>query len=143
VITIDASVLVAAGAPDDPAAPDASAFIAAALSSGIAIHQPTSALVEVAAAIGRRTGDEDLAMDAGSALLAMPGLVIHPLDLEASAGAAALAGRLRLRGADAVYAAVALRYGTTLVTLDDELLARSRPLVDALTPTEWLVRVRS
>jgi predicted nucleic acid-binding protein len=142
VITIDASVLVAAGAPDDPASSDASAFIEAALSSGLAIHQPTLALVEVAAAMARRTGDDNLAMDAGAALLAMPGLTVHSLDLEASAEAAALASRQRLRGADAVYAATALRHGTTLVTLDDELLARSRHVVDASTPIEWLARVR-
>jgi predicted nucleic acid-binding protein len=72
----------------------------------------------------------------------MPGLTVHPLDLEASAEAGALASKQRLRGADAIYAATALRHGTTLVTLDDELLARSRPVVDALTPTEWLERVR-
>jgi predicted nucleic acid-binding protein len=142
VITIDASVLVAAGARDDPARSDAAGCIEAAIASGLAIHQPTLAFVEVAAAIARRTDDPDVAMEAGAALLAMPGLVVHPLDLDASAEAAALAARMRLRGADAVYAAVAVSNGTTLITLDDELLARSRPLVDAATPTEWLARVR-
>jgi predicted nucleic acid-binding protein len=116
-ITIDASVLVAAGSPDDPARPDS-------------------------AAIARRTGDERLAMEAGAALLSIPGLVLHPLGLEASADASALAARLHLRAADAVYAATAARQETTLVTLDDDLLARSAPVVDAVTPTEWLARRR-
>jgi predicted nucleic acid-binding protein len=140
VITIDASVLVAAGSPDDPERPDAAAFLVAALGSGEPIHQPTLTLVEVSAAVTRRTGDADLAREAGQALLAMPGLVLHTLDLDASADAAALAARLALRGADAVYAATALRQGATLVTLDDELRSRSSTLIDAVSPTEWLAR---
>lgn len=141
-ITLDASVLVAAGAPDDPARADASDAIDAAISTGLAIHQPTLAFVEVAAAIARRTGDEMLALEAGAALGAMPGLVIHPLDLEGSAEAAFLAGRLRLRGADAIYAAVAYHHETALITLDEELLARTGSLVDAVTPAVWLARIR-
>jgi len=142
VITIDASVLVAAGAPDDSASAAAAAFIDAALTEGVAIHQPTLTLVEVGAAIARRTGDSGLAMEAGAALLSLPGLVLHPLDIDAAADGAALAARLRLRGADAIYAATAMRSGTTLITLDDELLQRTVPLVDAVTPTEWLERDR-
>ena len=141
-ITIDASVLVAAASPDDPAGPDAAAFIGAALTDGLAIHQPTLTLVEVSAAVARRTGDEGLAMEAGAALLSMPGLVLHPLDLEASADASALAGRLHLRAADSVYAATAARQATTLVTLDSDLLARSGSVVDAVTPAGWLARHR-
>ena len=139
-ITIDASVLVAAGTPDDAANGVSAAFLAAAIAEDVPAHQPTLTLVEIAAAIARRTDNADLAMAAGQALLAMPGLVLHALDVDSSAEAAALAGRLQLRGADAVYAAVALRYETTLVTLDDELSTRSRPVVDAVSPGEWLAR---
>jgi predicted nucleic acid-binding protein len=141
-ITIDASVLVAAGAQDDAAHADSAAFVVAAIGTGLPIHQPSLTLVEVAAAIARRTGDSNLAMEAGAALLAMPGLIVHVLDLDASAEAAALAGRLQLRGADAVYAATAAQLGATLVTLDDELRDRSRRVIDAFTPTEWLARQR-
>jgi predicted nucleic acid-binding protein len=140
-ITIDASVLVATGTPDDAAGADAAAFLTGAIAADVPIHQPTLTLVEVAAAIARRTGDADLALEAGQALLGMPGLVLHALDVDASADAAALAGRLQLRGADSIYAATALRHAATLVTLDDELRIRSRPVVDAVSPTEWLKRV--
>jgi predicted nucleic acid-binding protein len=142
VITIDASVLVAAGAGSDPARPDAAAFLNVALAADAPIHQPTLALVEVAAAIARRTGNGDLAMQAGAAMLGMPGLVLHDLDIEASTEAAALAGPLQLRGADAIYTATALRYAATLVTLDEDQLSRSRAVVDAVSPTEWLARER-
>ena len=139
-ITIDASVLVAAGAPDDPGRADAMAFLAVAVRADSPIHQPTITLVEVAAAIARRTGDAELAREAGIALLSMPGLVLHPLDLDTSADSAALAARLRLRGADAIYAATALRHGSTLVSFDGELHDRSSSVLDVVTPVEWLAR---
>lgn len=140
-ITIDASVLVAAGAPDDPMHEDAASFLAVALAGDVAIHQPTLSLVEVSAAIARRTGDAELAARAGALLVSMPGLVLHPLDLDAAADAAAFAGHARLRGADAIYAATARSHGATLVTLDEEQGTRAGPFVEAMAPGEWLARV--
>lgn len=141
-VTIDASVLVAAGAGDDPAGPESVAFLEAVLRDGRPIHLPTLALVEVAAAIARRTRDAALAREAGLRLLRMPGLILHPLDLASAADAAAMAGRVKLRAADAIYAATALRHGTILVTLDDELLTRTSPTVVSMTPRDWLTRDR-
>ena len=48
--------------------------------------------------------------------------------------AAVLAGKYRLRGADAVYTAVAQQYGTTLVSRDREHLTRVAGIVLALHP---------
>ena len=115
-------------------------FLRAALGAGLAVHQPTLTLVEVSASIARRTNDPALARDVGLRLLQMPRLVMHPLDIEAAAEAAAIAGRAQLRGADAIYAATALRHGTTLVTLDQELLTRTAGIVDSVGPAEWLER---
>ena len=139
-VTIDASVLVAAGSPEDVANDESQRFLRAALGAGLVIHQPTLTLVEVAAAIARRTSDQALAREAGLRLLQMPRLVMHPLDLEAAAESAAIAGRATLRGADAIYAATALRNGTTLVTLDQELLIRTAGILDCVTPAGWLER---
>lgn len=139
-ITVDASVLVAAASRTDEARPDALAFLAAVAVADLPIHQPTLSLVEVAAAIARRTGDAELAQEAGATLLAMPGVLMHSLDLETSAEAAAVAARLLLRGADAIYAATALRYRSTLVTLDDEIRSRASVLIDVASPSEWLRR---
>ncbi len=70
----------------------------------------------------------------------MPGLVLHALDIETAAEAAAMATRAQLRGADAIYAATALRHATTLITLDQEMLDRTAGIVDTVTPGEWLDR---
>jgi len=62
-----------------------------------------------------------------------------PLDTALAGQAADVAAQYRLRGSDAIYAAVALRFGSTLITLDREQRER---VADALTvryPTEVLV----
>lgn len=70
----------------------------------------------------------------------MPGATFHPLDRSLALLASAMGAEHRLRGADAVYAAVARKYGTCLVTCDDELRRRAAVAIDALTPHEWLER---
>jgi len=50
--------------------------------------------------------------------------------------AVALAAQYGVRGADAVYAAVALQAGCTLVTLDNEQLARLAAVLPTRTPEQ-------
>lgn len=137
-LTIDASVWVAA----DPAAGEShresAAFLAAVLRSGVAIHQPAICLVEIASALARRTRDGALAKRAAAELLRLSGVVVHPMDVAAAVSAATLAADTRLRAADGVYASVARQFGTTLVTLDRELVERAREIVPVMTPGMWL-----
>jgi predicted nucleic acid-binding protein len=98
------------------------------------------ALVEVAAGIVRRTADVGLAQEALRLLLAMPTADFHGLDISAAMQAAGVATVLRVQAGDAAYAAVAHESGSTLVTLDQELLEWAAPLVDACTAPVWLAR---
>ena len=66
----------------------------------------------------------------------LPGRHWIPLDDDLAEQAARLAAKRRLWGADAVYAAVARCYGTTLVTRDRQQLQRLPGAVPTLTPTE-------
>jgi predicted nucleic acid-binding protein len=52
--------------------------------------------------------------------------------------AADVAAQYRLRGSDAVYATVALRFGSTLVTLDREQRVRFAEALTARYPAEAL-----
>jgi len=142
VVTIDASVWVAADAADESARDVSRALLRAVLEARLTVHQPALSIVEVSAAVARRTHDVALAREAGRRVLEMPSLVVHALDLDSAAEAAALAGHVRLRAADAIYAATALRHGTQLVTLDMELRERSSSVVAAFTPAEWLSRLQ-
>ena len=137
-VTIDASVLVAAALRDEPAHEAALAVVQRVIESGIAVHEPTLAIVEVTAAIARRTGDGALALAAGRRLLELPGLVLHDLDADAMAAAAHLASDLRLRAADAVYVAVARSHDAELITLDAEVRERAAAVVTVPTLAAWL-----
>ncbi len=141
-VTIDASVLVAAALPGEAAHPESLAVLGRADRNAVPIDEPALALVEVAAAIGRRTGDAGLAEQGLRVLLRLPGATFHALDAPTAVLAAGVAGHLRLRAGDAAYVAVAHERRGTLVTLDEELLRRAAPLVDACTPAEWLARDR-
>jgi predicted nucleic acid-binding protein len=137
VVTIDASVLVAADAGDEVAHGSARAFLQGVLAAGVAVHQPSLTIVEVTAAVARRTGDAAHARAFGVSVLELPGIVLHDIDLDTALAAAGLASDLRLRAADAVYAATAMIRGTTLVTLDAELASRAGAVVPTCAPDEW------
>jgi predicted nucleic acid-binding protein len=138
VVTIAASVLVAAGTGDEAAHASARAFLSRVLAAGVSVHQPSLAIVEITAAVARRTGDAVHARAVGVAMLELPGLVPHDLDLDAALTAVGLASDLRLRAADAVYAATALIHGTTLVTLDAELASRAGAVIATCAPDDWV-----
>jgi predicted nucleic acid-binding protein len=64
-----------------------------------------------------------------------------PLDATLAQQAADVAARHRLRGSDAVYAAVALRFGSTLITLDLEQRERVADVLLTRYPAEMLVEM--
>jgi len=65
-------------------------------------------------------------------------LVLIPLDITLAQQAADVAAQYRLRGSDAVYAAVALRFGSTLITLDREQRERAAGVLVTRHPAEEL-----
>jgi predicted nucleic acid-binding protein len=99
---------------------------------------PTLLLPQVAAAVSRGRQDEALAREFALALSRLPHLVMVPLDETLARQALAVAASHRLRGSDAVYVAVALRFGSMLVTLDRDQHERSAAVVSARQPVELL-----
>ena len=63
-----------------------------------------------------------------------------PLDASLAVESMRLAAKLRLRGADAVYVALAATCREPLITLDAEMLERARDVTETLTPEQWLER---
>jgi predicted nucleic acid-binding protein len=61
-----------------------------------------------------------------------------PLDASLANESMRLAAKLRLRGADAVYVALAVTYRESLISLDSEMLERARDVADVFTPEQWL-----
>jgi predicted nucleic acid-binding protein len=65
-------------------------------------------------------------------------MTLLPVDRQLAQRAAELAAVHQLRGADAVYVAVAAEYGATLITWDTEQLTRAATATQLETPTTWL-----
>jgi predicted nucleic acid-binding protein len=61
-----------------------------------------------------------------------------PLSLSLAIRSAEIAIENRLRGADAVYVAVAEYFDAILISWDEEMLRRSPDLLLTMTPDQWL-----
>ncbi len=133
-VTLDASVLVSAFTPSEKAHLPCKALLRQVRESGTAIILPTLAIVEIAAAIGRGQGKPDLGHAFALEVTRFPDLTLVNLDEPLAQAAAEIAARHRLRGSDAVYVAVARRFGATLITLDAEQQERAAALVPVRGP---------
>jgi predicted nucleic acid-binding protein len=129
--TVDASVFVNAFNPHEPGHTASLDALAAIHRRGDAVVVPTLLLVELSAALARATDDADGARQYANAIAALPHLTLVTLSPTIAGLAAELAADHRLCGADAVYSAVARRYGTGLVTLDKEQRTRAASVVSA------------
>ncbi len=121
----DASLWVARLVPQDTFHDAVRAWMDSRLAENVELLAPSLLLAEVAGAISRRTGDAGLAQSASSRLETLPGLRIIQMDRALLQDAARLAAGLGLRGADAVYVAVASRLNLPLVTLDSDQRQRA------------------
>lgn len=136
-VVIDASVWVAARFETEPGQAESKACLRRALTTSQPIVMPWLALVEVVAAVARKTDSRELAEEAGRRLHELAAVTWSDLDEAAAADATQFASTCRLRAADAVYAAVARRHGATLVTLDQELRHQCAAHVRCQSPREW------
>jgi len=136
--TVDASVFLNAFNPYEAGHGESYRLLARLQDKATPIIVPTLLLPEVAAAISRGREDEALAREVVDALGRLPHLVWVPLDTTLARQASEVAARHRLRGSDAVYTAVALRFGSVLVTLDREQRDRVASALPARHPAEVL-----
>lgn len=140
--TLEASVWLAAVSPAEPHHNVCAQLLEQLLSRQTALHQPGLFVIEVCAAIARRTRDAALAERMGHLAIGLPRLQMHELDHALAARASRIASRCALRGADAVYVATAQNSGATLLTIDHELVQRGCAEVDVSTPSDWLAQTQ-
>lgn len=135
---VDASVFINAFNPAEAGHAESHRLLAHLRDQAIPIIAPTLVLPEVSAAVRRGRGDESLARRFVAALSRLPHLVLVPLDQSLAQQASDVAAQHSLRGSDAVYTAVALRFGSTLITLDREQHDRVSSALVTRTPSEAL-----
>jgi predicted nucleic acid-binding protein len=92
--------------------------------------EPYTVLVEVAAAIRRRTGSKELATRVKDDLLSLGTFRFVDLDAVSSSSAAGIAADIGVRGMDAVVIQVAKEFGIPLVTLDVEIIEKEKGIVE-------------
>lgn len=135
---VDASVWVSLLATDDVNHAATLAWFEQRVSEGERFLAPSLVLVEIAGAMTRRTGDAAAAVAAADRIRRLPELEIVPLTVEAAERAADVAAHVSLRGADAVYAALAAERGHTLITWDRQQRERSASAVEVASPADDL-----
>lgn len=136
--TVDASVFVNAFNPHEEGHAESLQLLATIQERGDPVIVPTLLIAEMASAVARASDDSVGAIQYANATAALPHLTLVPLTPAMARQAAELAATHRLRGADAVYLAVARRYATTLVSRDDEQRTRGSAVVPCQTPEEAL-----
>ena len=136
IFTIDASVFVNAFNPYEEGHTTSRQFMRLVHDGPVPVIVPLLLLPELAAAIGRGRQDANLAQEFAREVRELAHFTFVDIDETLAWQSVDVAAHQRLRGSDAVYAAVARRYNTTLVTLDQEQYARVGNVVTAQTPGE-------
>jgi predicted nucleic acid-binding protein len=135
--TIDTSVFVNAVEPLEANHADSRRLLSAIRTRRLPMYEPTLVLAEVAGTVSRLR-DSTRAARLAAILQRLPQLHLVVLDHALAQRAASLAGIHRLRGADAVYAAVAQTHQTILVSRDREHLTRLATIIPVQHPTAAL-----
>ena len=133
-VTIDASVFVSAFTPTEPAHQASKAFMLNLREQSIPIIVPVLVLPEISAALARGQGKPKLGLAFVQELRNFPNTTFINVDESIANLAVEIAANNRLRGSDAVYAAVTLRFGTELITLDREQLDRLPKVLSVREP---------
>lgn len=133
-VTVDASVFVNALSPDEDGSDESAEFISRLKHEGLVLIQPTLFIPEVVASIARKQDSTDIALEILQELKKFPNLTLIDLTDDFADLASEAAANHRLRGSDAVYAAVALRFGTEFITLDKEQLDRLPKVLPVRAP---------
>ena len=124
-IVVDASIFVSYLVSEDRFHVLCKNWLNKERSNDVILVSPSLMLVEVAGAISRRTGNSQLAERTIHSFNHLNGLRLVGMNQTLVEAGAILATRLGLRGADAIYVAVAQELNIPLATLDSDQRTRA------------------
>jgi predicted nucleic acid-binding protein len=101
--------------------------------------EPDTVLVEIAAAIKRRTGSAELSKKVTSDLRSIDKFYFLDLDTTRTTLAVEIAQEYSVRGMDAIVAQISKEFKTTLISLDAEMLNNLKTLIKCRMPSEFLL----
>lgn len=128
-LTLDSSVIISSLLNNESRHKEALKIWESILSGKNFAVMPYSVLVEVVAAIRRRTGVEEMALGIKNQLLDIETVSFVPLDDRAAISASELAAKTGVRGMDALVIQVAIEFEAELITFDEEMLKRAKQLL--------------
>jgi predicted nucleic acid-binding protein len=131
---VDASVWVSRLLAQDVHYAESRQWLERQVSDREIIIGPMSMLAEIAGAVARRAGNPQLGRRAIDTVLAVPAVRLVDIDRDLGTLAYRLAADGRLRGADALYVAVASRLSIALVSWDQEQIQRASRFIATATP---------
>jgi predicted nucleic acid-binding protein len=136
--TVDASVFVNAFNPHEEGHAESLRLLTVIQEHADPVIVPTLLIPEISSAVTRASRDAAGALAYALATAELAHLTLVALTPAMARQAAELAATHQLRGADAVYVAIARRYGTTLVSRDEEQRTRGSAVAVCQTPAEAL-----
>ena len=134
-LTIDASVWIAAADVTDKFHQPSRDLLRKIVADGIAVIQPAFGKTEGACALARRLRDGAQAQQLTHSLMNRMVTSEVAMDTAFLIATESIGTRQFLRGADALYAAVAQQSQSPLISWDNEHLQRA----GGITPTDWLL----
>lgn len=137
-VTVDASVWINAFRPGEEGNAESLAFLEKIRTSREPMISPTLLLPELAAVLSRIGERREVVLQFVESIRQLPHHVFIALDETTAQAAIDFAQRCKLRGADAVYAATAFRFGAALVTRDREQFERLKGVLQVHRPEEIL-----
>jgi predicted nucleic acid-binding protein len=128
-LTLDSSVLVAALRKTEEKHKECLLLMKKVKEGDYVAIEPFTVLVEVVAAIRRRTGSQEIALEVKQELLKIDNLRFLDIDRVAAEAATDIAAETGVRGMDAIVIQTAKEYGTILISLDKELIEGAKEIV--------------
>lgn len=131
-MVIDSSIFVAAFREDEPHSREAFRILEQLEAGTMSTVIPVSVIIEVVAAIRRRTNNVELAQQVGEKILSCSAVSLIDLDTFRMAKFFELASESGLRGMDVLVVGVAREFGMPLLTLDKEMVEIARRYVEVV-----------
>jgi len=125
-LTVDSSVIISSLLKNETRHKEALAIWENILKGKSFAVMPLSILIEVVAAIRRRTGSEELATQIKKELMSIDNISFVILDDKAAMEAADIAAKTGLRGMDAIVVQVTKEFGADLISFDEEMMKKAK-----------------
>ncbi len=136
-ITLDSSVIIAALRKQEDKHIQCRLLLEEVKDAQHIAIQSYIVLVEVVAAIKRRTNSDDLARKIGEILQSLDTLNFVELEGKRANVASDIAIKTGLRGMDAIIVQIAEEFDTTLISLDDEMMEKAKSIVKVKSIDEF------